>query len=162
MGLSLGSDIGGTFTDFALVDGDTSNVRIQKRLTMPTDPLEAVEHGVASLLYYDAENLDTHIHGTTLVINVVIERKGAHAGLITTEGFRDVIEIGREERYDGWDLKISFPEPLIERALRLEVAERTCRWLYLAAARPQRLAGRGSGACSRGCRIHRGLSASCL
>ena len=54
----------------------------------------------------------------------MIERKGARTGLITTEGFRDVIEIGREKRYDGWDLKISFPEPLIERALRLEVAER--------------------------------------
>ena len=124
MGLSLGSDIGGTFTDFALVDGDTGDIRIHKRLTTPADPSEAVEHGVASLLDDDAENLDTHIHGTTLVINAVIERKGAHTGLITTEGFRDVIEIGREKRYDGWDLKISFPEPLIERALRLEVAER--------------------------------------
>ena len=124
MGLSLGSDIGGTFTDFALVDGDTGDIRIHKRLTTPADPSEAVEHGVASLLDDDAENLDTHIHGTTLVINAVIERKGARTGLITTEGFRDVIEIGREKRYDGWDLKISFPEPLIERALRFEVAER--------------------------------------
>ena len=107
MGLSLGSDIGGTFTDFALVDGDTGDIRIHKRLTTPADPSEAVEHGVASP-DDDAENLDTHIHGTTLVINAVIERKGAHTGLITTEGFRDVIEIGREKRYDGWDLKISF------------------------------------------------------
>ena len=124
MALSLGSDIGGTFTDFALVDGETGNIRIHKRLTTPDDPSVAVEAGVASLLNGDATDLATHIHGTTLVINAVIERKGARTGLITTEGFRDVIEIGREKRYDGWDLKISFPEPLVERALRLEAIER--------------------------------------
>jgi len=124
MALSLGSDIGGTFTDFALVDGETGNIRIHKRLTTQDDPSEAVEAGVALLLRGDAIDLATHIHGTTLVINAVIERKGARTGLITTEGFRDVIEIGREKRYDGWDLKISFPEPLVERALRLEAIER--------------------------------------
>ena len=124
MALSLGSDIGGTFTDFALVDGETGNIRIHKRLTTPDDPSVAVEAGVASLLNGDATDLATHIHGTTLVINAVIERKGARTGLITTEGFCDVIEIGREKRYDGWDLKISFPEPLVERALRLEAIER--------------------------------------
>jgi len=124
MALSLGSDIGGTFTDFALVDGESGNIRIHKRLTTPDDPSEAVEAGVASLLNGGATDLATHIHGTTLVINAVIERKGARTGLITTEGFRDVIEIGREKRYDGWDLKISFPEPLVERALRLEAIER--------------------------------------
>lgn len=124
MGLSLGSDIGGTFTDFALVDSETGNIRIHKRLTTPDDPSKAVECGVAALLDGKVTSLATHIHGTTLVINAVIERKGACTGLITTEGFRDVIEIGREKRYDGWDLRISFPAPLIERALRLEVAER--------------------------------------
>lgn len=125
MALSLGSDIGGTFTDFALVDGETGAISVHKRLTTPSDPSEAVEAGVSSLLGAgDMAALSTHIHGTTLVINAVIERKGARTGLITTEGFRDVIEIGREKRYDGWDLKISFPEPLVERAMRLEVAER--------------------------------------
>ncbi|PPR59999.1 MAG: Acetophenone carboxylase gamma subunit [Alphaproteobacteria bacterium MarineAlpha4_Bin2] len=124
MGLSLGSDIGGTFTDFALVDGETGDIRIHKRLTTSDDPSKAVATGVAALLVGQAPNLETHIHGTTLVINAVIERKGARTGLITTEGFRDVIQIGREKRYDGWDLKISFPKPLIDRALRLEVLER--------------------------------------
>ena len=125
MALSLGSDIGGTFTDFALVDTETGDIRIHKRLTTPADPSEAVENGVAALMNGgDHAALSTHIHGTTLVINAVIERKGARTGLITTEGFRDVIEIGREKRYDGWDLKIDFPVPLVERALRLEAAER--------------------------------------
>jgi len=112
MALSLGSDIGGTFTDFALVDTETGDIRIHKRLTTPADPSEAVEDGVAALMNGgDHAALSTHIHGTTLVINAVIERKGARTGLITTEGFRDVIEIGREKRYDGWDLKIDFPVP---------------------------------------------------
>ena len=125
MALSLGSDIGGTFTDFALVDTETGDIRIHKRLTTPADPSEAVENGVAALINGgDHAALSFHIHGTTLVINAVIERKGARTGLITTEGFRDVIEIGREKRYDGWDLKIDFPVPLVERALRLEAAER--------------------------------------
>jgi len=124
MALSLGSDIGGTFTDFALVDTKTGGIRIHKRLTTPGDPSEAVENGVAALMNGGDAELSTHIHGTTLVINAVIERKGARTGLITTEGFRDVIEIGREKRYDGWDLKIDFPAPLVERALRLEAAER--------------------------------------
>ena len=125
MALSLGSDIGGTFTDFALVDTETGDIRIHKRLTTPADPSEAVENGVAALINGgDHAALSFHIHGTTLVINAVIERKGARTGLITTEGFRDAIEIGREKRYDGWDLKIDFPVPLVERALRLEAAER--------------------------------------
>ena len=125
MPLSLGSDIGGTFTDFALVDTETGDIRIHKRLTTPSDPSEAIEDGVVALTGGVAQtDLSTHIHGTTLVINAVIERKGARTGLITTEGFRDVIEIGREKRYDGWDLKINFPKPLVERALRLEAIER--------------------------------------
>lgn len=125
MSLSLGSDIGGTFTDFALVDTETGDIRIHKRLTTPSDPSEAIEDGVVALTGGVARtDLSTHIHGTTLVINAVIERKGARTGLITTEGFRDVIEIGREKRYDGWDLKINFPKPLVERALRLEAIER--------------------------------------
>ena len=125
MPLSLGSDIGGTFTDFALVDTETGDIRIHKRLTTPSDPSKAIEDGVVALTGGVARtDLSTHIHGTTLVINAVIERKGARTGLITTEGFRDVIEIGREKRYDGWDLKINFPKPLVERALRLEAIER--------------------------------------
>src|SRR5690606_39868564 len=64
------------------------------------------------------------VHGTTLVINAVIERKGSKTGLITTKGFRDVLEIGREKRFDAYDLQIEFPQPLVPRYLRLEVDER--------------------------------------
>src|SRR3989304_1278351 len=64
------------------------------------------------------------IHGTTLVINAIIERKGARTGLITTQGFRDVLELGREIRYAPYDVFAEFPEPLVPRRRRLEVAER--------------------------------------
>jgi N-methylhydantoinase A len=123
---SLGSDIGGTFTDFALADDKTGEVRIHKCLTTPADPSEAVAKGVAALGGGEADmnGLAYHIHGTTLVINAVIERKGAKTGLITTEGMRDVLAIGREKRYDGFDLKIGFPEPLAPRPRRIEVRER--------------------------------------
>ncbi|MFC7552598.1 hydantoinase/oxoprolinase N-terminal domain-containing protein [Pseudoroseomonas wenyumeiae] len=67
------------------------------------------------------------IHGTTLVTNAVIERKGAKVGLITTQGFRDILEMGTEQRYDIYDLFLGFPEPLVSRDLRLEVAERLDR-----------------------------------
>lgn len=127
MTATLGSDIGGTFTDFALVDPDRGIVAIHKRLTTPDDPSVAVAEGLQALADGHAESvsrLATHIHGTTLVTNAVIERKGARTGLITTAGFRDVLAIGREKRYDGWDLKITFPEPLVERPARVEVTER--------------------------------------
>lgn len=127
MTATLGSDIGGTFTDFALVDREKGTVAIHKRLTTPDDPSFAVADGLRAMAIDHADSLSrlaTHIHGTTLVTNAVIERKGARTGLITTEGFRDILAIGREKRYDGWDLKISFPEPLVERAARVEVVER--------------------------------------
>jgi N-methylhydantoinase A len=124
MAKSLGSDIGGTFTDFALADDATGEVRIHKCLTTPADPSDAVAEGVKTLGADALDGLAYHIHGTTLVINAVIERKGAKTGLITSIGARDVLEIGREKRYDGYDLKISFPEPLVARTERLEVKER--------------------------------------
>lgn len=124
---SLGSDIGGTFTDFALANHATGEIRIFKCLTTPHDPSEAVATGVSALAGTSKDDLNglvSHIHGTTLVINAVIERKGVRTGLITTQGTRDVLSIGREKRYDGYDLKIGFPEPLVSRPSRLEVVER--------------------------------------
>ena len=124
---SLGSDIGGTFTDFAVADRATGKIRIHKCLTTPHDPSEAIGTGIAALSEGDTSwtnDLASHIHGTTLVINAVIERKGARTGLITTEGTRDILEIGREKPYDGYDLKISFPDPLVPRPRRVEIKER--------------------------------------
>jgi N-methylhydantoinase A len=124
---TLGCDIGGTFTDFVAIDEQSGRIDIHKCLTTPADPSEAVEQGVRALGETTpgfASKLATLIHGTTLVINAVIERKGARTGLITTRGFRDTLEIGREKRFDGYDLQITFPEPLVPRYLRTEADER--------------------------------------
>ena len=125
--ITLGSDIGGTFTDFVEVDEASGRVAVHKTLTTPDDPSRAIEAGVDELVARrgaDAGSIDVMVHGTTLVINAVIERKGARTGLVTTKGFRDVLEIGREKRFDAYDLQIEFPVPLVPRYLRREVAER--------------------------------------
>lgn len=123
----LGCDIGGTFTDFVLADDETGTFFIYKCLTTPADPSDAVETGIKALesqAHGFMPELSEIIHGTTLVINAIIERKGARTGLITTKGFRDVLELGREIRYDAYDIFSEYPEPLVPRALRTEVFER--------------------------------------
>jgi N-methylhydantoinase A len=123
----LGCDIGGTFTDFVLLDDQTGEIMTGKCLTTPRDPSDAVEEGIRALEQTKPDfvgKLDEIIHGTTLVINSIIERKGARTGLITTKGFRDILEIGREIRYAPYDIFAEFPEPLIPRRYRLEVDER--------------------------------------
>jgi len=123
----IGVDIGGTFTDLVWVDDATGAVQVGKLLTTPKDPSQAVEQGLVTLLN-DAggrtADVRALIHGTTLATNALIERKGARTGLLTTEGFRDAVEIGREGRYDMYDLFIDQPAPLVPRHLRLEVKER--------------------------------------
>lgn len=124
----VGIDIGGTFTDFVLYDGAARRLTLHKHLTSPRDPSEAALKGLAELLDMAGvthADLSEIVHGTTLVTNAVIERKGAPVGLITTRGFRDLLEMGTEQRYDIYDLFVSFPEPLVSRDLRLEVDERT-------------------------------------
>lgn len=123
----LGCDIGGTFTDFVLLNDDTGEMMTGKCLTTPQDPSDAVEEGIRTLEMTAPDfmgKLDELIHGTTLVINSIIERKGAKTGLITTKGFRDVLEIGREIRYAPYDIFAEFPKPLIPRRFRVEVDER--------------------------------------
>ena len=123
----LGCDIGGTFTDFVLLNDQTGEIKISKCLTTPRDPSDAVEQGMRTLEVTTPGfigKLDELIHGTTLVINSIIERKGARTGLITTKGFRDVVEIGREIRYAPYDTFAEFPKPLVDRKFRLEVDER--------------------------------------
>jgi N-methylhydantoinase A len=126
-GCRLGCDIGGTFTDFVVVDDDTGRFYINKCLTTPTDPSEAVEEGIREILSRHPAllpRLKEIIHGTTLVINAIIERKGSKTGLITTQGFRDVLELGRELRYDAYDIFAEYPPPLVPRPFRKEVNER--------------------------------------
>ena len=123
----LGCDIGGTFTDFVLINDSTGEFYTNKCLTTPSDPSDAVEQGIRELaeaLPDFMANVGEVIHGTTLVINAIIERKGAKTGLITTKGFRDVLELGREIRYDAYDIFSEYPEPIVPRALRMEVDER--------------------------------------
>jgi len=123
----LGCDIGGTFTDFVLVNDKTGQFNIHKCLTTPKDPSDAVEQGIRALQAQQPDftsELDEIIHGTTLVINAIIERKGAVTGLITTKGFRDVLELGRELRYDAYDIFSEYPKPLVPRFFRKEIDER--------------------------------------
>jgi len=123
----IGVDVGGTFTDFVMVDEGREQIYTGKRLTTPGDPSVAIIEGVERLLS-EAKTaigeVDSIVHGTTLVTNTVIERKGARVGLITTSGFRDSLEMGGEIRYDLYDLFLERPEPLAPRYLRVEVDER--------------------------------------
>jgi len=122
-----GVDIGGTFTDLLLLDEQTGEMLIGKILTTPDDPSVAVIQGLRALFQerqLDPASITAAIHGTTLITNAIIERKGAKTALLTTQGFRDALEIGREKRYDIYDIFLENPEPLVPRALRREVAER--------------------------------------
>ncbi|MBV9785072.1 MAG: hydantoinase/oxoprolinase family protein [Acidisphaera sp.] len=125
--IRIGVDVGGTFTDFVLVDDHRQLIYLGKQLTTPRDPSRAIIEGIQRILReagVDIGKLDGVVHGTTLVTNTVIERKGAKVGLVTTKGFRDVLEMGREIRYDLYDLFLEKPEPLVPRHLRSEVDER--------------------------------------
>ncbi|WP_319531979.1 hydantoinase B/oxoprolinase family protein [uncultured Cohaesibacter sp.] len=125
--LRVGIDIGGTFTDFILFDENETAIRLHKCLTTPDDPSRGALEGLSELMKAaetKASAISEIVHGTTLVTNAVIERKGAKVGMITTKGFRDILEIGTEQRYDIYDLRLAFPTPLVERQLRLEVEER--------------------------------------
>jgi len=117
-------DIGGTFTDLVLMRSGTV-VASAKLLTTPEDPSIAVESGLARLLQLvPGPQIGEVVHGTTLVANALIERKGAPTALLTTKGFRDVLSIRRELRFDLYDLFLDLPEPLVPRRLRFEVDER--------------------------------------
>src|SRR6201982_269585 len=118
-------DIGGTFTDVIL---DRSNERLTRKvLTTTQQPEQGVLDG-ARLVLADAglhfSDIDVFVHGTTLATNAIIERRGARTALIATDGFRDVLDIATESRYDQYDLTIEKPQPLVPRSLRFTVPER--------------------------------------
>ena len=121
----LAVDIGGTFTDLALEQGGRRFTA--KTLTTPSAPELGVLTGIAQILAQAgmaARDVGMVVHGTTLATNAIIERKGAITALVTTAGFRDVLAMGNESRYDQYDLHIRLPEPLVPRHLRLPVPER--------------------------------------
>ena len=130
-GLRIGIDVGGTFTDLVAMDeGDSTPVAF-KTPTTPADPSDGVLKGIAGLassMGMDARELlkkaQVIIHGTTVATNTLVERKGANVGLITTEGFRDLLEIREGLKEDRYNLRMDQVEPLAPRYLRVGVAER--------------------------------------
>lgn len=125
--LIVGIDIGGTFTDFVLYEPESSTFHLHKLLTTPSEPARCVIEGLGQLLKKvnaKGDALSIVIHGTTLVTNAIIERKGARTALLATEGFRDILEIGTELRYDPYNLFMEKPQPLVPRQLRYGVRER--------------------------------------
>ena len=121
----LAVDIGGTFTDVVIEAGGEHVTT--KVLTTPRAPEEAVVAGTRIVLRQAGlafSDLAVFVHGTTLATNAIIERKGARTALVATEGFRDVIEIADEGRYDQYDVFIDKPKPLVPRRLRFTVPER--------------------------------------
>jgi N-methylhydantoinase A len=126
MSYRVGFDVGGTFTDFVL-QSPAGELMTGKRLTTYPDPSEACLAGLDALLARAGvawADVGQAVHGTTLGSNIVIERKARGVGLLTTRGFRDVLIIGREKRYQVYDLQIEKPEPLVPRRLIGEVTER--------------------------------------
>ena len=124
----IGVDIGGTFTDLVVFDDASGSLAVGKTLTTTRDPSQAVETLVLETLEREQlaiESVQQLIHGTTLVTNAIIERTGSPTALLATQGFRDSTEIGRENRYELYDLLLEMPQPLVPRYLRFGVPQRT-------------------------------------
>ena len=125
-GSRIGVDVGGTFTDvvLALPDG---HIYVNKTTTTPHDPGESVVAGIASVLreaHLDPRDVAEVVHGTTVASNTILQKVGARTGLLTTRGFRDVLEIGRIRTPGMFNLAWRKPEPLVPRRWRLEASER--------------------------------------
>jgi N-methylhydantoinase A len=127
MGYRLGIDVGGTFTDLVLYDEVSSVLAVEKVPSVPADPSEGIVRGIVQLLRragVAAGAVDYVAHGTTVATNALLERKGARTALITTRGFRDLLEIARQKRPALYDLLAQKPVPLVPRHRRFEVTER--------------------------------------
>jgi N-methylhydantoinase A len=122
--LILGIDVGGTFTDLVVFDSETSEVRIHKVASTPPNFIQGIRNCLKEAKI-DLRQAGRFIHGTTIATNTIVERKGAKTALVTTKGFRDVIEIDDCRRYGNqWDLKWSRIPPVVPRSLRFEIPER--------------------------------------
>jgi N-methylhydantoinase A len=127
MRYKLGVDVGGTFTDIFLMSEDTGRLAVHKVPSTPDDPSKAILTGVEEILKTEGtipESVSYLAHGTTVATNAIIEQRGGRVGLLTTAGFRDLLEIGRQTRPRLYDLQLDHPAPLVPRHLRLEVSER--------------------------------------
>ena len=127
MSYRLGVDVGGTFTDLALYDTDTDRLEFAKTPSTPVNQALGVAAGIRELMErhgVSPDRIDFFIHGTTVATNTLLERKGAKTALIVTAGFRDVLQIGRQDRPDLYDWRIRRSDPLVPRHLRFEAQER--------------------------------------
>ena len=127
MGWRIGVDSGGTFTDICLFDETSGRVSVWKISSTPADPSQAVAEGLREALAQSvthASDVSFFGHGTTVATNALIQHRGAPTGLITSDGFRDLLEIGRQKRPNLYDLQADKPTVLVERRLRREVPER--------------------------------------
>lgn len=127
MAYQIAVDVGGTFTDGVLLDDTTDRIWVAKSLTTPSDPGDGIARVVELLLAQkpgDGATVSRVVHGTTLITNTLLERKGSKTALVVTAGTEDILDIRREMRYDTYDLAATFPAPLVERAQRFAVDER--------------------------------------
>jgi len=127
MGWTIGVDVGGTFTDLFAVNEGTGDIRLWKRPSTPENPARAIASGVQELAAEHGiplQEVSRLAHGTTVATNALLQRRGRPVALITTRGFRDLVEIGRQTRPHIYDLQRDYPAPLVPRHRRLEVAER--------------------------------------
>ena len=127
MGYRLGIDVGGTFTDLVLFSEETGALVVEKVPSVPADPSEGIMDGIARILAKAAvapADVAYVAHGTTVATNTLLQRNGARTALVTTRGFRDLLEIARQRRPSLYDLSQPKPRPLVRRKLRLEVPER--------------------------------------
>ena len=125
--LRVGVDTGGTFTDLVALDVETGRIETLKVSSTPENPAEAVIEGLRRLLRQlgrSPQDVEGLVHGTTVATNAILEKTWAKTALITTEGFRDALEIGRQDRPDLYDFFVEKPEPVVPRYLRFEVPER--------------------------------------
>src|SRR5215475_535320 len=121
--IRLAADIGGTFTDIAVFDEHSGTLTFGKTLSTPQRLVDGIDKGVEKA-GSDFRSAGLFLHGSTIAINTILERTGAKTALLTTEGFRDIYEIGRINRPDAYNLFFRKHVPLVERALRFEVKER--------------------------------------
>src|SRR4030042_7116932 len=119
--LRIGIDIGGTFTDFVIYDPERESITTFKLLSDNKNPADTVIRGLENILLNNPAQI---IHGSTVATNALVERKGARTALITTQGFKDILQIGRQNRPNIYDWNQSPPPPLVPDDLRFEVNER--------------------------------------
>ena len=166
MTMRVAFDIGGTFTDFVLEDGRAGALHFHKVPTTPGDPAKAVLEGLEALLRaakVGFAEVSGILHATTVATNAILERKGVRTALITTAGFRDIVIIGRQKRYDTYDMYLAKPVPLVRRRDIFEVAERVAgRRHDRAAARPRLARSRSGAGRRRRLRVGRRLPAARL